>query len=406
MEYLHDVLYKRIQDKIVERLYEWANGRTAWPARMVFHPTLRCNLACLYCTGILIKKGLFNKEMLKKENELSKREWVRIAKEGAKLGIIEWDVCGGEPLLRADTLLAMIQTIKKINPEAVIILATNGLFLNSKIAKELVRLECDILQLSIDGANPKTHDFLRGKSGSFKKITNAGKLVASIKKKLNKEKPIIQVNTVLNSMTYYELPDLVKLTYSLGGSHFIANPMRVSDANLPFVKEANIQLTMEQIAQFPKVWKEVEKIGKELGIHLSTGYFGGEILHENKGVKIKETSLKNVKQFLDIFCIGPFYSLMIDSIGNVGRCASAITIDSPLNIKGKSLKEVWYGKFFKSARELMYEGKPLGKECDTCGIVNERFFICSRLCEMIETKKPRIVTFPRGHRLEIETREG
>ncbi len=394
-------VYENIHGEIKEGLCKWAVGEAASPVRMVFSVTERCNLKCLYCSGLIIHKGLYPKELIKKKNELSKDEWVRIAKEGAKLGIKQWSVLGGEPLLRYDTLFAMFHAIKNISPESIIELSTNGWFLNNKIAEKIIRLECDIIQLSIDGANAKTHDFLRGKKGSFKRITKGCKYLTSMKKEFGK-KSIIQVNTVINSRNYDELPELVSLTGSLGADKFIANPMRVQPANTPWIKKANLELTNEQINQFHKVWKKVENIGKRHKIQVSTGLYGSiDESHVDDKLKLKkESSHEAITSFLDAFCFGPFYSLAIGATGRVGSCASSVPSSSPINISGKSLKELWYGNYFESARKKVLKGEPLFKECKTCGIVTQRFISRSQLSDLVGEKKPQIRTHQYGRELE------
>jgi MoaA/NifB/PqqE/SkfB family radical SAM enzyme len=403
MESLHNRLREKIQDEIVKRLYRWAVGECAGPVRMAFSLTERCDLRCLYCTGILIHKGLYYpKELIKEENELSKEEWIRLAREGTELGIMEWSVCGGEPLMRSDTLLAMIHTIKKLNQKAVIELATNGTFLTAKIAERLVRLECDIIQLSIDGGNAKTHDFLRGKKGSFRSVTNAGKQLTSMKKRFGKEKPVIQVCTVINSRNYNELPKLASLAHSIGAAHFVANPMRVADKNIPFIKRANLELTNKQITQFHEIWKKVEEVEKQLGIEVRTGFYGRgvKLTGEEELMYEKPFLQRRINHFLNVFCFGPFYSLSVDAIGGVGRCASAHKTAPSVNLRTRSLREVWYGKLFESARKLMFKGKPLGDECKTCGIVTQRFFIRSRLSDLVGRERPQIRTHKRGRKLD------
>ena len=399
-------IYRGVHDEIKERLCKWAVSEPSGPVRMVFSLTERCNFKCLYCSGILIHGGIYPEELIKKENELSKKKWIKIAKEGAKLGVKHWSVLGGEPLLRYKTLLRMIKIIKKISPESVIELNTNGWFLTPDIAKKLVLSECDLIQLSIDGSNAKTHDFLRGRDGSFDRLVNAGKQLMFMKRKYGKEKPRVHVNTVINSRNYYELPELASLAGSFEAEVFIANPMRVQSANIPWIKKENLELTKEQINQFPKIWKKVENIGKQHNIDVCNGIDvnvtpdekTNELHEEDKSKKVH--SHEAVRSFLDAFCFGPFYSLAIGATGKVGSCASSITFLSPVNIREKSLKEIWYGNYFESARKSMLNGETSLEECKTCGIITQRFNIRSQLSDLVSKKRPKIRTYRYGRELE------
>ena len=132
------------------------------------------------------------------------------------------------------------------------------------------------------------------------------------------------------------------------------------------------------------------------------GTFPSEVRPEFVSEDILEVIKKYVNKFLNAFCLAPFCSLGVDALGNVGRCAAAYRHSSPVNLRGKSIREVWYGEFFEAARKLMLEGKPLGKECKTCGIINQRFIMRSRLAALIGEKKPKIRTHPWGHEIISE----
>lgn len=148
---LFEKLHFEIEKVVTERINEWAKGNKSPPTKVVLHPTERCNLACPFCRGILIKRGIFRKELLQKKNEITIRKWIKIFKEGAEFGVKHWMISGGEPLIRSDVVIAGIRTLKKYTPNSIVEVVTNGWFLNARIAYELINLECDSIIISIDG---------------------------------------------------------------------------------------------------------------------------------------------------------------------------------------------------------------------------------------------------------------
>ena len=481
-------LFAEVHDEIERRLCAWALGEPQNPARFVAHLTENCNLKCLYCTGIQIDAGCFPKELLKRENEVSHDEWVRIAKEAAELGVKHWSICGGEPLMRAQTLMDMIRTIKDIKPDSMIELNSNGSLFTDEIIETLVLFEVDILQLSIDGATAETHDFLRGKEGCFESITSAGRKMSALKRRLGKQKPYMQINTVINARNYAELPKFPLLAHSMGVEQIIANPMRGYDDNLYWIEKYDLAMSDDQIRELRTVWDEVEDAGRQLGIETSTGVFGetnigeekvrpkkdnpggeccgAEGCHEggpesaNPGPETRRAESRDpqpersdppvaedgrpgkersdpqagpgsrmpegprdgeaapeepkseedvlrerVGKFLDAYCFAPFYSISVGGIGDVGRCASAIRGKNRYFIQGKNLKDVWFGEYFEEARRLCLENKPVGDECDHCGVVTQRYILHRRLADRIGRKRPSILTHKRGRILEKEEKE-
>lgn len=96
---------------------------------------------------------------------------------------------GGEVLLRKDFLTILAHLKKYGLPVA---FATNGTLMNKKTAEQLVKMEIDQINFSIDGPEAQ-HDSIRGK-GVFCKATDAIKYLSQQKEKNNRRKPRIGVN--------------------------------------------------------------------------------------------------------------------------------------------------------------------------------------------------------------------
>ena len=123
-----------------------------------------CNLRCKYCFTNS-PKGDHVKEFL------SPKIIGNLADQADELGYFEFDLQGGELLLRPDLLF---ETLEAIKPERFYLyLTTNGFYLDEKMAKKLADYQVSRVSVSIDSMDEKTHDEIRGRKDSWKKAIEA-----------------------------------------------------------------------------------------------------------------------------------------------------------------------------------------------------------------------------------------
>jgi len=123
-----------------------------------------CNLKCEYCFTNS-PKGDHVKE------ELPIDLVADIANQADELGIFEFDLQGGELLLKPDKLFEVLEAIQ---PERFYLyLTTNGYHLDEKMAKRLADAKVRRVSVSIDSMDEKAHDEVRGKKGSWKRAMEA-----------------------------------------------------------------------------------------------------------------------------------------------------------------------------------------------------------------------------------------
>jgi len=117
--------------------------------------TLACNLRCLHCGSTA---GHARRE------ELSTDEWRRVFQELAALDGDEVCLLGGEALVRRDWR-ELCEAVGEAGLGLVLI--TNGLLVDHDAAAFLASLPCTRrVGVSLDGDDPKVHDYLRGKPGA------------------------------------------------------------------------------------------------------------------------------------------------------------------------------------------------------------------------------------------------
>ncbi len=123
-----------------------------------------CNLRCKHCfTESPIGKHV--KDFLPPE------KIAEIADQADELGIFEWDLQGGELLLRPDILFNTLKAIK--TERFYMYVTTNGWHMNEDTAKKLADHGVNRVSVSIDSMDEKVHDEFRGRKGSWQKALDA-----------------------------------------------------------------------------------------------------------------------------------------------------------------------------------------------------------------------------------------
>lgn len=128
----------------------WYNGH------VLIEITKMCNLRCLHC---------FTNGGNLAEDELSEKDWSIVLNDLIKRGFNAFTISGGEPLLKINKTLALINIIKETHKKVKIYLFTNGLLLDRESIK-LFKKSISGVGISIDG-NQETHDWLRNRVGAY-----------------------------------------------------------------------------------------------------------------------------------------------------------------------------------------------------------------------------------------------
>jgi len=120
--------------------------------------TSRCPCHCVHC-GVNAGKA-------DSRNELTTGQLFSVIDQAKKIGVLQITFTGGEPLLREDVcdLVAYAHCqglLTRIN--------TSGMLLEPSLVSKLKRAGLSQCAVSIDDADPKIHDNLRGVTGSFER---------------------------------------------------------------------------------------------------------------------------------------------------------------------------------------------------------------------------------------------
>ncbi len=145
--------------------YRYVLGKVR-PVSVVFALTYRCQCACVHCSVGGYKK----KEA---EGELTTREAKDLFDSLSRLGIFKVTFFGGEPLLR-DDLFELIDYCNHLRLRFSI--DTNGLKLTPQTVARLKESRISNINISLDSADPLTHDRLRNIDGCFEAAVEGIKL--------------------------------------------------------------------------------------------------------------------------------------------------------------------------------------------------------------------------------------
>lgn len=160
--------------------------------------TRRCNLSCVHCRASAVNK--FDKE------ELTTSEAFSLIDEIAKVSRPILILTGGEPLLRRDIFKIASYGVTK---GLTVVMAPNGTLINKEIAGQIKDSGIKRISISLDGADPKTHDEFRQVPGAFEGALNGIKWAKTVGIEF-------QINTTITRQNWTQIDDIIALADRLG----------------------------------------------------------------------------------------------------------------------------------------------------------------------------------------------
>jgi len=202
---------------------------------VLFLMTNICNLTCKHCYVNSSPRGEFGFSLNKMETVLDDIY--------QSIGPVRIALSGGEPLARPKDALALLRRANRVHP---LLLLTNGTLISRTIAEELAELNLTI-RISIDGSNPTSHDYVRGKGSFLKSIKGIERLRSSGFSIEN-----IELFAMIPPEHVKELHEIVSLAESLGIVRLKIEPIaktgRANEYWLPY--ESNPDPETEEYRRF------------------------------------------------------------------------------------------------------------------------------------------------------------
>lgn len=158
---------------------------------VIWHYTNQCNLHCDYCSQDAGAKGV---------DELTTDQKKDLVDQLAEVGPRMLGISGGEPLIAQDFWEILEYATKKVP----VCIGTNGYCFNEESANRLSNLGVGVINLSLYSTNPKLHDKVRGRNGSFERVIDG---IKNCKKKKIK----VELSIPISRRNFNELENLIEL---------------------------------------------------------------------------------------------------------------------------------------------------------------------------------------------------
>ncbi|MFV0391676.1 MAG: radical SAM protein, partial [Paludibacteraceae bacterium] len=168
--------------------------------------TLRCNFGCLHCGSDCAKEA--------DVPDMPMKDFLRVLDNIAphvntkKTMIV---ITGGEPTIRKDLEICGREIYNRKFPWGMV---TNGYGLSAGRLSALLDAGMRSVTISLDGHDAETHDWFRGKTGSFDRAVSA---IANV---VQTPDLVYDVVTCVNKKTIYNLEKIKNLLVSIGVTHW------------------------------------------------------------------------------------------------------------------------------------------------------------------------------------------
>jgi radical SAM protein with 4Fe4S-binding SPASM domain len=297
-----------------------------------WHFIARCNLRCSHCYQKEYDFTEFGEDKLLKIAAILDRtleKWNRIGRIS---------LTGGEPFLRKDLLLKLLDFFESSNTFYRTGILSNGTLIDEDIANWMKRFsKLKEIQISLDGAEAGTHDALRGK-GSFIKAVEALKL-------LKQKDFTVSIMFTLHKQNRDEVMKMIHLAETLPVDYLTIERM------VPRSKE-----------DMDKFFLEPEELK-----HIYEAVYRRKLTIEKKGklkIRISRPLWGLIDKNIGGFCPAGFTSLAILHDGTVLPCRR---LEIPIgNILDDGLYKIWY------TSEVLWKLRNknlLGGKCRTCELL-------------------------------------
>jgi MoaA/NifB/PqqE/SkfB family radical SAM enzyme len=337
---------------IAARLRRFDEGEIRGPYTMELYPTMSCNIDCVFC-DTTYRRG-------KQDGELSPDEYWRILDDAHELGVRRVFILGGgEPLVRKDVTPELMRRIKAFGMEGHI--ATNGTLFDEALTEQVLESAWDEIHFSLDAPDPQVADYLRGRKGTFEKVTHAMCRIHGRKHfrygRGVHDAPKMLVHAVVTNKNHRSLAAMVRYAHAVGA-------YRVNfDYIIAYRPEQHaLKLDEDERAELPRYVEEGLAAAEELGIETTLEHFlrpstmdRGEMTFSQEGPKDAANAP----------CLNPWYYLVIHPDGKTSPCCVIPGIGD--DARG-GLKGVWDGQrgtFFGDLRGDMV-GKVMPDLCRNC----------------------------------------
>jgi radical SAM protein with 4Fe4S-binding SPASM domain len=321
------------------------NSKCFVPVKASIELTMACDLRCRHC---------YAEAGLPMQNEMNTTDVLTVLKKLHDAGTRKLIFTGGDPLVRND----FFQILDYCKDRFLIQIFTNGYRLDAETCNKLAKYgNIQSIQISIDGPNAKSHEYIRVISGSFERAVNGAEM-------LSKKGVAIAIAMMVAPFNINQIENTLNLAISVGAKLFRVGKIALQGR----AKDPNWELNGEL---FNFVEKKLDQFSAKYGDVIKIERWESQLLGENIH---KET----------INCGAGYASICISPTGEVRPCETIVEDQFILgNILHQSIEDIatsHVAKFFQNIHFPKKEqcgGCKHSKSCQWCiadGIYRNRGF--------------------------------
>jgi len=305
------------------------------PRYISFVITKNCNLKCLHCD--IWKNKNFDKD-------LDDEQWIGALEEIKNwLGTQEIEINGGEPLLRKELVVKLIERCDQLNLP--VSLNTNTTLLDRQVARDLFKYNLKSVKISLYSMSSAIHDELRGVAGVLEKTKQALFYLDELRQGKSTR---IELGMLLTRLNISEIESVVSYARQ-NDLDLIIQPL---DFNVDESYRDNWQAGSN-------LWPEKEQIQK----YLKPLVLKNDAVIKNPAYYLKQIwrYYLNPASFEKRKCLAAFNNLIIEPNGDAKLCFRGQKVG---NIGEKKIKEIWQSKEARQERQRL---KFCQKSCKIIG---------------------------------------
>jgi MoaA/NifB/PqqE/SkfB family radical SAM enzyme len=340
-----------VPDRYFERVAARATAAEHDPICVYLETTNRCNLLCTTCPRTY--------EELEPPADLS---WDLFRRIVDQLPRIERAVLHGvgEPML-VKKLPDMVRYLK--DRGTYVLFNTNGTVLNEKNGRALIDAGLDELRVSLDAANAKSYQAVRGKN-YFNRILKNVRAFRALQERLGCERPRVSAWLTGLKETIAELPDFVRVAAETGVKEVYLQRL------VFFEKDAIGHARPDQALYERTTREEAHYLDEATALARSLGLtFSASGAVSEPGLSLKRAEDGSPWSI----CRRPWTVMYFTANGRALPCCIA-----PFSQRGyehytlgdatqQTLQEIWNGPAYQSFREGLLSDHP-PSACANCGL--------------------------------------
>ncbi|MEO8180960.1 MAG: radical SAM protein [Deltaproteobacteria bacterium] len=203
--------------------------------RIQYEINLLCNLECQHCYCSSSPRASAGR---------STEFVLDLVRQAAELGVLHFDLTGGEPLVRKD-IFQILESIREHGMTTT--LFTNCTLIKPETARRIREAGVAAVQTSLDACTPELHDQIRGRGGAFQRALQGIDA-------LRAEGVPVSVTITLNRLNVGQAADIVRFMTALNVPFYF-------DRVIPAGRAASQSGIALSNAEFYAVMRQLEKDG-------------------------------------------------------------------------------------------------------------------------------------------------